>query len=132
MTKHNLHGLSGLEATWDNELAGTPGSQSVDTAEGGDGVVIPGTERDLQAAGRGSDLELTIDADLQYDLQQQLSSTWQEPAPRAASAVIMDAHTGEVYALANDTQLRPERPGQGLPPTRWATRRSPPRSSRAR
>ncbi|MDI5977248.1 peptidoglycan D,D-transpeptidase FtsI family protein [Amycolatopsis magusensis] len=106
VSKHNLHGLAGLEATWDNELAGTPGRRLVDTEQGGD-VVIPGTERDLQPATAGSDLELTLDADLQYDLQSKLSDYVAKSRAKGGSAVIMDAKTGEVYALANDRTFDP-------------------------
>ena len=109
--KHNLHGLSGLESARDNDLAGTPGSQVVDTAEGGDGVVIPGTERNVQAATDGSDLELTIDSDLQFDLQQRLGEYVVRSGAKRGSAVIMDAHTGEVYALATNTSFDPNATG---------------------
>jgi cell division protein FtsI (penicillin-binding protein 3) len=107
--KHNLHGLSGLELLRDNDLAGTPGRQVVDT-ENDSGVVIPGTERDVQAATDGSDLELTIDADLQYVLQRLLDDHVGQTGARGGSAVIMDARTGEVYALANDKSFDPTQP----------------------
>jgi cell division protein FtsI (penicillin-binding protein 3) len=105
--KHNLHGLSGLEIFKDNELSGTSGSQVVETEEGSDGVIIPGTERDLQPAKPGSSLELTIDADLQFDLQRKLAAYVAAVRARGGSAVIMDARTGEVYALANDKSFDP-------------------------
>ncbi|TCP45400.1 cell division protein FtsI (penicillin-binding protein 3) [Tamaricihabitans halophyticus] len=105
--KHNLRGLSGLESARDNELSGTPGRKLVDTAEGNSSVVIPGTERDLQPATPGSDMELTIDSDLQYTLQDQLTSYAEKARARSASAVVMDAKTGEVYALANDKTFDP-------------------------
>jgi cell division protein FtsI (penicillin-binding protein 3) len=104
--KHNLHGLSGLELLRDNDLSGKPGRQIVDT-ENDSGVVIPGTERDVQAATDGAGIELTIDADLQYFLQQQVSDYVARSGAKSGSAVIMDAHTGEVYALANDKSFDP-------------------------
>jgi cell division protein FtsI (penicillin-binding protein 3) len=104
--KHNLHGLSGLELLRDNDLSGKPGRQIVDT-ENDSGVVIPGTERDVQAATDGAGLELTIDSDLQYFLQQQLGDYVARSGAKGGSAVILDAHTGEVYALANDASFDP-------------------------
>jgi cell division protein FtsI (penicillin-binding protein 3) len=104
--KHNLHGLSGLELLRDNDLAGTPGRRIVDT-QNSSGVIIPGTERELQAATDGADLQLTIDSDLQYFLQQRVSDYAARSGAKGASAVIMDAHTGEVYALANDKSFDP-------------------------
>jgi cell division protein FtsI (penicillin-binding protein 3) len=107
--KHNLHGLAGLEILWDKELAGTPGRQTMDTA-GGSGVVMPGSERDVQPAVDGSDIELTIDADLQYFLQEALADYVVRSEAASASAVVLDAHTGEVYALANDKSFDPTAP----------------------
>lgn len=104
--KHNLHGMSGLELLRDNDLSGVPGWQIVDT-ENDSGVVIPGTERDVRSATNGADLELTIDADVQYFLQQALSDYVGHVGAKGGSAVIMDAHTGEVYALANDKSFDP-------------------------
>ncbi|MFL6143433.1 MAG: peptidoglycan D,D-transpeptidase FtsI family protein [Labedaea sp.] len=107
--KHNLHGLSGLEILRDNDLAGTPGRRIVDT-QNDSGVVIPGTERDVRPATDGANLELTIDSDLQYFVQQQLTDYVARSGAKSGSAVIMDAHTGEVYALANDKSFDPMDP----------------------
>jgi len=111
VTKHDLHGLAGLELLRDNQLAGTQGRQEAATEEGDDGVVIPGTERDVRPAVDGSDIELTIDADLQYFLQQALTDYVAKSQARGGSAVIMDAKTGEVYALANDKTFDPSSTG---------------------
>ncbi|MGH3762354.1 peptidoglycan D,D-transpeptidase FtsI family protein [Actinophytocola sp.] len=108
--KHNLHGLSGLESLRDNELSGKPGRQVVDTEEGSRSVVIPGTERDLVPATDGSDIQLTIDADLQYNLQQSLASYVTKSQAKSGSAVVLDARTGEVYAMANDESFDPTDP----------------------
>ncbi|MQA07085.1 MAG: cell division protein FtsI [Pseudonocardiaceae bacterium] len=105
--KHNLHGLSGLESARDNDLAGIPGRKLADTAEGSDSVVIPGTERNIQPATPGSDLALTLDSDMQYTLQRQLTDYAKQARARSASAVVMDAKTSEVYALANDKTFDP-------------------------
>jgi cell division protein FtsI (penicillin-binding protein 3) len=106
VSKHNLHGLTGLELSRDNVLAGTPGSRLVNTAQGNN-VVIPGTERDLRPAVPGSDLQLTIDSDVQYNLQNMLSAYVAQSHAKGGQAVIMDSKTGEVYALANDTTFNP-------------------------
>jgi cell division protein FtsI (penicillin-binding protein 3) len=107
VSKHNLRGLTGLESYRDSDLAGIPGRRIVNTAQGNDNVVIPGTEQDLQPATPGSSLELTIDSDVQYDLQSKLSAYVAASHAKGGSAVIMDAKTAEVYALANDTSFDP-------------------------
>ena len=58
----------------------------------------------------GSDIELTIDADTQYALQQMLSGYVTKSGAKGGVGVIMDAHTGEVYALANDKAFDPTDP----------------------
>jgi cell division protein FtsI (penicillin-binding protein 3) len=106
----DVQGLFGMENDRDTELAGEPGSQTVDTEGGADGVVIPGTERNLRQAKDGSGIELTIDADIQYDVQRKLSEYVAKSEAKGGSAVVLDAHTGEVYALANDKSFDPADP----------------------
>ncbi|HVV10389.1 penicillin-binding protein 2 [Amycolatopsis sp.] len=110
VSKHNLHGIDGLELTRDADLAGTPGKLVADTPEGSDSVVIPGTERDVQPATPGNNLELTIDSDVQYALQSQLSDYVAQSHAKGGSAVVMDAKTGEIYALADDRTFNPNDP----------------------
>ncbi|WP_083754060.1 peptidoglycan D,D-transpeptidase FtsI family protein [Actinosynnema sp. ALI-1.44] len=108
--KHNVHGLFGMENDRDAELAGEAGSQTVDTAEGADGVVIPGSERNVRQAKDGSDIQLTIDADVQYDVQQKLIAYVAQNRAQGGTVVVMDAKTSEVYALANDKSFDPKDP----------------------
>jgi cell division protein FtsI (penicillin-binding protein 3) len=110
VSKHNLHGLAGLEMTRDTDLAGKPGQYVADTAQGNDSVIIPGTERDLQPATAGNDLVLTLDSDVQYALQSQLSDYVAKSHAKGGSAVIMDARTGEIYGLADDRTFDPNDP----------------------
>jgi cell division protein FtsI (penicillin-binding protein 3) len=109
--KHDLHGLGGLELLRDNQLSGRPGRQVAATKEGNDGVILPGTERDLRPAVDGSDIELTIDADLQYYLQQALADYVGRAQARSGVAVVLDAKSGEIYALANDKTFDPSQSG---------------------
>jgi cell division protein FtsI (penicillin-binding protein 3) len=104
--ERKLRGLAGLETSRDSLLAGTDGHRRVDTAAGSD-AVIPGSERAVVPAVPGSGLELTIDADLQYTLQQLLADHVARTGAKGASAVVLDAHTAEVYALANDSTFDP-------------------------
>lgn len=106
-SKHNIHGLIGLESARDNSLVGRPGRRLVDTSEGDD-IPIPGTAKELRSAVSGSDLELTIDSDVQYELQRRLADYVTRTNANGGSAVIMDVETGEVYALANDATFDPD------------------------
>ncbi|WP_051111018.1 peptidoglycan D,D-transpeptidase FtsI family protein [Rhodococcus rhodnii] len=94
------HGLLGLEESMDSILAGTDGSQTYD--RGSDGAVIPGSWRDRRPAVDGSGVELTIDSDLQYYVQQQVQLAKDRSGAQNASAVVLDAKSGEVMAMSND------------------------------
>ncbi|MGO1049862.1 peptidoglycan D,D-transpeptidase FtsI family protein [Crossiella sp. CA198] len=99
---NRLAGIEGLENMRNDLLTGKNGKRIVDTVANNEDAVIPGSERELIPPTPGSDLELTIDADLQYRLQQQLTDYVRRVGARNGSAVVLDAKTGEVYALADD------------------------------
>ncbi|GAA2782262.1 penicillin-binding protein 2 [Saccharopolyspora taberi] len=115
MDERKVKGLFGLENTLDKALAGRDGVKVSDTARGSNDLVIPGTERELEAATPGSDVQLTIDSDLQFRVQNQLASYVAESGAKGGSAVVLDAKTGEVYALANGKSFNP-----GDDPATWA------------
>jgi cell division protein FtsI (penicillin-binding protein 3) len=106
MDQHKLHGVVGLEAADEDLLAGTDGYRVVDTAEGGD-TVIPGSQRAEKPAVTGSSLQLTLDSDLQYAVQRQLAAYVAEHGAKDGSAVVLDAKTGEVRALATSNTFDP-------------------------
>lgn len=99
------HGQIGLETALDSTLAGTDGSHTYD--RGSDGAVIPGSWRDNQPAVNGNGVELTLDSDLQYYVQQQVQQAKELSGAQGASAVVLDAHTGQVLAMANDSTFNP-------------------------
>ncbi|MBS4730286.1 penicillin-binding protein 2 [Mycobacterium sp. SM1] len=99
------HGLLGLEDAMDAVLAGTDGSVTYD--RGSDGVVIPGSYRNRHKAVNGSTVQLTIDDDIQFYVQQQVQQAKNASGARNVSAVVLDAKTGEVLAMANDNTFDP-------------------------
>src|SRR5690606_2574272 len=109
MDEQKVRGQMGLEYSLDSLLAGKDGVKVSDTAMGSSNLVIPGTE-ELEPATPGSSVELTIDSDLQYVLQTKLADYAQRAGARSASGVVLDAKTGEIYALANDKTFDPNGP----------------------
>jgi len=99
------HGLLGLEDSLDAELAGTDGSITYD--RGSDGVVIPGSYRNRHDAVDGSTVMLTLDDDIQFYVQQQVQQAKDMSGAKNVSAVVLDAKTGEVLAMANDNTFDP-------------------------
>lgn len=102
-------GKTGLEKTYEKELRGKAGAAEVE-------VNVLGREvRQLRAteAEPGKVLRLTIDADLQAYAQQRLMEQ------RSVSAVIMDAHSGEVYSLVSSPSFNPNDFAKGIPVDLW-------------
>jgi cell division protein FtsI (penicillin-binding protein 3) len=99
------HGLLGLEDSLDAALAGTDGSVTYD--RGSDGVVIPGSYRNRHTAVNGSVVQLTIDDDIQFYVQQQVQQAKNLSGAGNVSAVVLDAKTGEVLAMAGDNTFDP-------------------------
>ncbi len=99
------HGLLGLEDSLDAVLSGTDGSVTYD--RGSDGVVIPGSYRNRHRALNGSTVQLTLDDDIQFYVQQQVQQAKNLSGARNVSAVVLDAKTGEVLAMANDNTFDP-------------------------
>lgn len=99
------HGLLGLEDSMDSVLAGTDGSVTYD--RGSDGVVIPGSYRNRHDAVDGSTVQLTIDDDIQFYVQQQVQLAKDASGAKNVSAVVLDAKTSEVLAMANDNTFDP-------------------------
>ncbi|BBY53309.1 penicillin-binding protein 2 [Mycobacterium koreense] len=99
------HGLLGLEDSWDAVLAGTDGSVTYD--RGSDGVVIPGSYRNRHSAVDGATVQLTLDDDIQFYVQQQVQQAKNLSGANNVSAVVLDAKTGEVLAMANDNTFDP-------------------------
>jgi cell division protein FtsI (penicillin-binding protein 3) len=99
------HGLLGLEDSMDATLAGTDGSVTYD--RGSDGVVIPGSYRNRHTAVNGSTVQLTLDDDIQFYVQQQVQQAKDASGAGNLSAVVLDAKTGEVLAMSNDNTFDP-------------------------
>ncbi|WCZ39248.1 Penicillin-binding protein PbpB [Corynebacterium jeddahense] len=98
-------GQFGLEASRDADLNGIDGRSTEDVSA--DGQSIPGTLRDVVPAVGGSRVELTVDLNLQTYVQQVLEQAKANSLAKQAEAVVLDAHTGEVLAMANTDTINP-------------------------
>ncbi|WP_143261429.1 penicillin-binding protein 2 [Allokutzneria sp. NRRL B-24872] len=98
-------GISGVESSRDQALAGRTGRRIVDTEQGRDDVVIPGTERVLEPATPGAGLELTLDVDVQFMAQQLVSEHAKRSSAHDVSLVVLDAKTAEVLAMATEQKI---------------------------
>jgi cell division protein FtsI (penicillin-binding protein 3) len=93
------YGLDGLEAQYDKELQGTPGEIVVERDQ--QGRDIPNTQRKRVDARPGTDLVLSVDQALQYQVEHSLIDQVTATAAKGGMAVVVDIHTGDVLAMAS-------------------------------
>jgi cell division protein FtsI/penicillin-binding protein 2 len=91
------HGSSGLEFRYDSVLSGVAGERRIVN----DAIGQPISISDVHAAHPGQALQLTIDAQLQNEVEQVLKGVGQTYQPKGATAIVMNPNTGAVLALAN-------------------------------
>lgn len=97
-------GQYGLELSQDARLQGTNGSVTSDV---GNDAVIPGTVRDRHPAVNGDSYQLTLDTDAQAYIQQQVQQAKDKSGAESASAVVLDAKSAEVIAMATSDTINP-------------------------
>jgi len=89
--------LEGLELTEDSCLEATNGT--LDYQQGNDGVVIPGTAREVPPENGGT-LQLTINRDLQWYLQQLIGEQAQNMGAVSGAILVAEVGTGKIRAAA--------------------------------
>jgi cell division protein FtsI (penicillin-binding protein 3) len=92
-------GLAGIEQSFEDELAGTPGQRRVEVGSGSN--PIPSGIDESTPATDGDAVRLTLDQDLQFVTEQRLGEACQDGATTRASAVVLDVHTSQVLAMGS-------------------------------
>lgn len=95
-------GLHGIEKTYDDAIRGDPGKTLVQTD-----AKQRGFSRIEKPPTAGASLELTIDQYLQHVAERELHATVVQHRAAGGTALIMDPHTGEILALANEPTFNP-------------------------
>ena len=102
-------GQEGVELARNPELAGRPGSRRVIRDRLGRVIEDVGAVREPH---NGSDLALSIDSKVQFLAFDALREAVQTNRAKAGAAVVLDARTGEVLALANWPTYNPNQRDQ--------------------
>jgi cell division protein FtsI (penicillin-binding protein 3) len=97
-------GQEGLELAYDTWLRAVPGTKRVLKDLQGNAVEIVESLR-LPVAGK--DLTTSLDRRIQYLAYRELKAAVAANHARGGSAVVLDAHTGEVLALVNEPDFNP-------------------------
>ena len=97
-------GQEGIELAYDAWLRAVPGQKRVLKDLRGNAVEFVESVR-LPVPGK--DLTTSIDRRIQYLAYRELKAAVEANGARAGSAVVLDAHTGEVLALVNEPDFNP-------------------------
>jgi len=95
-------GLSGLEAAYDSQIRGKAGTILIQT----DARHHAFSRAERPPTG-GSSVELTIDEYLQHIAERELHTGVIENRAAGGSAIVMNPHTGEILAMANEPTFNP-------------------------
>jgi cell division protein FtsI (penicillin-binding protein 3) len=96
--------LAGLELSENSCLAAENGTESYE--RGKDGVIIPGTLQQKPAVDGGT-LQLTINRDLQWYLQQMVAEEVQNQQANYGTAFVLEVATGKIRAAAEYPTVDP-------------------------
>jgi len=102
-------GKTGIERSFERQLRGIPGSKSIEVNSSG----LMVRELEDRRGEIGGSVSLTLDQDLQANVLKILSRE------KSASAVVMDVHTGAIYACASYPSFDPNLFATRLPQKTW-------------
>jgi cell division protein FtsI (penicillin-binding protein 3) len=97
-------GQEGVELAYEKMLAGRPGSRRV--IKDRLGRIVEDVGQQVPPVD-GKDIQLSIDSKVQFFAYQQLRDSVVQNKAKAGSVIVLDAHTGEVLALANYPSYNP-------------------------
>ncbi len=95
--RSNFQGIAGIEAAYNDVLEGSHGLKIVDV----DALGKTDAESVIRPAKDGTNLALSIDADLEKHLYQGIAELAGRVGFSGGAGAIMDVHTGEVLALTS-------------------------------
>ncbi len=96
---------AGIELSQDECLVGTDGEETYE--KGADGVRLPGSVVVTKTAENGGTVQLTIDTDLQYEVQQAVNQQVSASNAEWGMATVQSIKTGELLAVAEDNSVDP-------------------------
>ena len=108
-------GLAGLEQYYDELMSGEPGTVLAERDPYG--RPIPGGVMHREDPVHGSDMVLTIDTDIQYQVQVELAEAVTKWGAKSGTAIVMDPRSGEIYAMATVPGFNPNDFGSAEPYT---------------
>ena len=105
-------GLEGLELVYNDYLSGKDGWVRVLKDSASRKIIL---SSQIITPQEGADIILSLDAQIQYWVEEYLEKTIEDFKAVSGSAVVMDASNGEILALANYPSFNPNELGKVLP-----------------
>lgn len=99
-------GSSGLEASFDDLLQGTPGKEAFEIAP--NGAIMPGGKQTTQEPEDGATVTTTLHADLQHSVQEILDARVKQHQADWGAVVLTDISTGKVLVMADSGSQSPD------------------------
>ena len=109
----NGSGLAGIEYAMQKQLAGVDGSRTFEN--GHNGRPIPDGIDVTKPPVSGSDVQLTLDRDIQWMAQQAIADEVKRSDAASGTVIVMDPRTGAVLALASSPGFDANNPGTSPP-----------------
>jgi cell division protein FtsI/penicillin-binding protein 2 len=107
---NSLIGKYGIESSFEELLAGTPGSIVAEKDASGRRLTIG--ESRIQAAVNGSDIVLTIDRTIQYEACARIAAAVERHQADSGSIVVMNPDTGAIMAMCSAPDFDPAEYGK--------------------
>jgi len=92
-------GQYGLEGYYQKELSGAPGL--LEAAKDAIGRYIFASDYNLEPARDGSSLVLTIEQNIQFEVESELKAVVEKWSGEAGTVIVMEPQTGKILAMAN-------------------------------
>lgn len=114
-TGYDEKGLEGFELQYQNWLSGKSGSRHV--IKDRQGHIVDDLEA-VKLPQDGRDLVVSIDRKVQYLAYRELAKAVEESNAKAGAAVVLNAKTGEILAMANYPAYNPNNPSKDVTKSR--------------
>lgn len=106
-------GISGIERTADQQLAGTPTTIRYQQEPDESGLYF--VHNVITPGANGQNVQLSVDQELQFLIRRELSDTVKKTGARRACAIVMDPVSGEILTLVQAPSYNPNNPAEVAP-----------------
>jgi len=110
------HGLEGLEAAFNEHLAGKSAQYIVQRDASGSKLFLDSEGREVDV--RGKDIRLTLDTNIQFVAEEALSKTVSTYNARWGACLVVEVDTGNILAWAENPPFNPNN-YKKYSPSRW-------------